>query len=213
MVQSEDSVFDQTVLGLIEQTPNGVVPRTPIYDEAIARLRSAGQIYINADFAGGFATARSLAKLPVFAASNLEAWASGNEGTVTPESNLAVFDRYVASLRPEHRARAETFRVPLAGHPVHHRAKAGTAADAEPANLLFLVPGGSLHRTLPGNYLHGFIRKVASGGWELRVADAERGFARFEAGSKAEAVGKYEELVASVPFLLGELEALGFKLA
>lgn len=213
MVLSDDGVFDQTVLGLIEQTTNGVVPRTPSYDESTTRLRAAGQIYANSDFPGGFVTARSLARLPLFAAANLEACVNCGDGSVTPEPNLAVFERYLQSLRPELRARAETFRVPLAGHPVHHRAKGGAAPSREPLNLLFFIPGGSKHRTLPGNYLHGFLKEgVAGAPWELRVADAERGTARLTAATREEAFGKYAELTASVPFLLGELEALGFSL-
>ena len=67
---------------------------------------------------------------------------------------------------------------------------------------------------MPGNYLHGAVFHVgaddASGSWAVHVHDSDDGAALFNAPTLAEALGKMQELIASAPFHLSELAALGF---
>jgi len=79
--------------------------------------------------------------------------------------------------------------------------------------MLFLVPGAGPHPGLPGNYLHGSVFHVgaddASGSWVVPVHDSDDGAALFRSPTLAEALAKMQELVASAPFHLSELAALG----
>jgi hypothetical protein len=78
------------------------------------------------------------------------------------------------------------------------------------------VPGTGPHPGLPGNYLYGSLFETGpdptTGHWAVQLHDADDGAAVFDATSLAEALGKLEEVLASAPFTLGELDALGFHL-
>jgi hypothetical protein len=78
------------------------------------------------------------------------------------------------------------------------------------------VPGAGPHVGVPGNYLYGSILQLsldpAKPGWAIHLHDSDDGAAHFDAPSQAEALAKFEELVASAPFHMNELEALGFRL-
>jgi hypothetical protein len=205
--------FDHAVLDKIEASPGGVLPLTPAYQDALRRLYAHGQVYASADHKGGHVTARSLAGLPSFHAHNLDAFIAGSIKDDALESNQSIYDRYVASLPAAHRARAEGFRLAAIGKPILHRAKHGVAAVHDPLHMLFLVPGAGPHPGLPGNYLHGAVFHVgdeATGSWVVHVHDAEDGASLFKAPTLAGALGKLQEVIASAPFHLSELDALGF---
>ena len=125
MPQNPNSQFDQTVLDMIEHSPVGAVPVTPAYQDAIKRLYASHQAYPDADHKNGHVTARSLIKLPSFYASNLDAVVAGQASAEELESNAKIFDRYVQSLPVALRAKAEGFRLTVAGKVAHHRAKHG----------------------------------------------------------------------------------------
>lgn len=203
---------------MIEHSPGGSVPHTPIYDEAIARLHATRQAYASADYKDGHVTARSLACLPLFFAANLTQFAASKDASVTLESNSSIFDRYLASLSAQQRSQAERFRIPVAGHPIHHRHKADAdgSATRDPLNTIFLIPGAGPKPGLPGNYLHGSLseRQDVSQGksWCIQVLDSDNDTAFFQSASFSEAVAKLQELLGSAPFHLAELEALGFAL-
>jgi len=206
--------FDQTVLDLIEHSPVGAVPHTPAYVDALGRLYASHQAYASADHKGGHVTARSLAKLPLFHAANLAEFTAGKIADDALEPNARIYDRYVQSLPPAQRARAESFRLMVAGKPAHHRAKHGAAAIHDPLHTLFLVPGGGPHPGLPGNYLHGSVFHLGdatTGAWTVQVHDCDDGAALFDTPTLPEALAKLEELLASAPFHLSELAALGFR--
>jgi len=207
--------FDQAVLEMIERSPVGAVPHTPAYVDALSRLYASRQAYADADHKGGHVTARSLATRPAFYPANLEDLIAGKIDSDALESNASIFNRYVQSLPAAHRARAESFRVMVIGKPAHHRAKHGAAAIHDPLHALFLVPGAGPHPGLPGNYLHGSVFHVgaddASGSWAVHVHDSDDGAALFNAPTLAEALQKMQELIASAPFHLNELAALGFR--
>jgi hypothetical protein len=78
---------------------------------------------------------------------------------------------------------------------------------------LFLVPGTGPHPGLPGNYLYGSLYQAGSaagGAWGIYLHDAEDGLARCELPDQASAVERFREVIASAPFQLAELDALGF---
>jgi hypothetical protein len=207
--------FDETVLDLIEHSPIGAVPVTPAYQDALRRLYDSHQIYADADHKGGHVTARSLARKPVIHAANLEALLAGTIAPEALEPNAAIFDRYVASLPAEQRAKAEGRRLDVAGKPAHHRKHGGVLAH-DPVHTLFLVPGAGPNVGLPGNYLYGSLLELgtdpAKAGWAVHLHDSDDGAAACDAPSLADALGKLQELLASAPFKMDELVALGFRL-
>jgi hypothetical protein len=207
--------FDQTVLEMIEHSPVGAVPYTPAYNDALARLYASHQVYAAADHKGGHVTVRSLATRPAFYASNLEEFLAGKIDANALEANTRVFDRYLQSLNPAQRARAEAARVLVIGKAAHHRAKHGVAAVHDPLHALFLVPGAGPHPGLPGNYLHGSVFHIgaddASGSWAVHLHDSDDGAMLFDVAALPEALAKMQEIIASAPFHLSELAALGFR--
>ncbi len=215
MPQDPHAAFDQSVLERIEQSPIGAVPHTPLHVDALARLYASHQVYADADHKGGHVTARSLAARPAFVAGNLDDFIAGKIDVDALESNASIFSRYVASLPAGTRVRAEAGRVMVIGKPAHHRAKHGTVLVHDPLHALFLVPGAGPNPGLPGNYLHGAVFHVgdeATGAWAVHVHDSDDGAAFFEAPALADALAKIPELIASAPFHLSELVALGFRL-
>lgn len=218
MSQPPHAQFDETVLDMIEHSPVGAVPHTPAYADALARLYAAQKIYHSADHKDGHVTARSLAALPHFAATNLDDLAAGRIEAVMLEGNAAIFTRYVEALPAALRARAEAFRLKAAGKPVHHRHhKHGDGTPVvihDSLHTMFLVPGTGPHRGLPGNYLYGSVLEVGttSGGWALHVHDSDDGAAVFDSPTLPAAVAKLQEVFESAPFHLQELEILGFRM-
>ncbi len=216
MSQDPHAEFDHASLDKIELSPVGALPGTPAYQDALKRLYAAQQVYAHADHKGGHVTARSLARLPLFHAQNLEAFIAGQITEDALESNTAIYDRYVQSLPASLQPRAESCRIMVIGKAVHHRAKHGTVIH-DPLHTLFLVPGAGPHPGLPGNYLHGSLFHVgpdeATGTWEVHVHDSDDGASKFSAPTRTEVLAKLQELLASAPFHLNELGALGFRLA
>ncbi len=208
--------FDHAVLDKIEFSPIGALPVTPAYQDAVGRLDATHQIYAHADHKGGYVTARSLAALPLFHAHNLDAFIAGSIGEEALESNASIYDRYVQSLAPELQPRAEALRVTVIGKPHHHRAKQDGEVVHDPLHMLFLVPGAGPNVGLPGNYLHGAVFHVgpdeATGAWEIHVHDSEDGACALSTPARADVLAKVEEVIASAPYHLTELEALGFRL-
>lgn len=207
--------FDHAVLDKIDHSPVGAVPVTPAYQDSLRRLYAAQQVYASADHKGGHVTARSLATLPFFHAHNLDGFIAGQITDGALETNTSIYDRYVHSLPLDQRARAEKQRLMVIGKPVHHRARHGVAAVHDPLHTLFLVPGAGPHPGLPGNYLHGAVFHVgdeATGAWVVQVHDSDDGASVFQTAKLPEALAKLREVLASAPFHLNELEALGFKL-
>jgi hypothetical protein len=199
---------------MIEHSPVGAVPYTPSYTDALGRLYASHQVYADADHKGGHVTVRSLAARPTFVAANLDDFVAGRIDAEALESGASIYDRYVASLPAASRARAESFRVMVIGKPAHHRAKHGAAAVHDPLHALFLVPGAGPHPGLPGNYLHGAVFHVgdeATGSWAVHVHDADDGAALINVPKLTEAIEKMQELIASAPFHLSEIAALGFR--
>ncbi len=216
MPHDPNSQFDQAVLEMIERSPAGAVPVTPAYQDALSRLYAAHQAYADADHKDGHVTARSLSALPSFRAANLDGLASGRLAAEDLEPNAAIFDRYVRSLRPELRARAEGFRLTVAGRPAMHRARHAGGERMPPAHdlahTLFLVPGAGPHPGLPGNYLYGFVLQAGGdpGSWAVHLHDRDDGAMLFRGPTMQAAVAKLGELLESAPFAMAELEALGF---
>ena len=214
MSQNPHAQFDETVLEMIEHSPIGAVPNTPSYQDALGRLYASHQVYASADHKGGHVTVRSLTSQPSFYASNLEALIAGTIDAAALEPNASIFDRYVQSLPVDRRAKAESLRALIAGRPAHHRKHSGVVAH-DPVHTLFLVPGAGPHVGAPGNYLYGSVLQLsaaADSAWALHLHDSDDGAAQCNAPSMAEALAKLEELLASAPFHLSELEALGFQL-
>jgi len=215
-----DEEFDHSVLDRIEQSPNGIVPTTPAYQDALKRLYASHQLYASAEHKDGHVTARSLNGRPSFLAANLADLALGRVGAEALEPNSGIFERYVRSLPQALQAPAESFRVKAAGRPVHHRAK-HVGADKLPVphdllHTVFLVPGSGPHPGLPGSYLYGSVLQVgadgADGSWAVHVHDRDDGAAVYETSSMRDALAKVEELAGCAPFKLEELVALGFHL-
>ena len=202
--------LDQTVLEMIEHSPTGAVPHTPSYQDALKRLRASHQVYVSADHKGGHVTVRSLAALPLFHASNLEALGAGKIAAESLESDASIFSRYVQSLPSALREKAELSRALVVARRAHHRKHGGEAVQ-EPMHTLFLVPGAGPHPGLPGNYLYGSELQAASGGGAVHLHDADDGAAMCEVPSLPEALDKLQEVLASAPFLLSELDSLGFR--
>jgi len=214
MPSDPHAAFDRNVLEMIEHSPIGAVPRTPSYQDALGRLRVTHQIYANADHADGFVTVRSLAVRPVFHANNLDAWQAGTIEATALESNASIYDRYVATLPEASRAKAETQRAVVATPPGHHRKHGGVVA-ADPVHTLFLVPGAGANPGIPGNYLYGYVLQLTAdpvaGGWAVLLHDRDDDAARCELPTQGEALAKLQEVIASAPFHLNELGALGFR--
>jgi hypothetical protein len=214
MPQNPNEHFDHNVLDMIEHSPVGAVPATPAYQDALKRLYASHQAYPDADHKDGHVTARSLARLPLFHASNLAALGAGSIGPEALEPNAAIFDRYVASLPADRRARAEARRLVVVGRSIHHRAKHAGETVHDPVHSLFLVPGSGPNPGLPGNYLHGSLYETGrqSAPWAIIVHDSYDGATLAEMPSLADALSKLDEVLASAPFTMAELDALGFKL-
>ncbi len=205
--------FDHSVLDLIERSPVGAVPSTPAYQDALGRLRGSHQIYADADHPDGFVTVRSLAGRPCFHAENLDALIAGGIEADALEPNARIFDRYVASLPDVLRAKAEAFRLRVAGRPVHHRKHGGVVAR-DPVHTLVLVPGAGAHPGIPGNYLYGSLLQLGAdpaGGWGVHLHDSDDDVAQCDLPTLAEALAKLQDVIASAPFHLNELGALDFR--
>ena len=215
MPQASLTPFDLTVLDQIDHNATGSVPRTPTHDESITRLVAAQQVFHSSDYKDGYVTTRSLARQPLFVATGLQELAAHPEDHSQLESNLAVFDRYVASLPEAQRARAETFRLNTAGRPIHHRPKASGAAVRDPLHSIFFVPGAGPKPGLPGNYLRGSIDETQDAAhqtrYRIQVLDSDTDAAVCELPSLAAALAQLRDLIESAPFHLSELEGLGFE--
>ena len=102
------------------------------------------------------------------------------------------------------------------GKPAHHRAKHGAEVVHDPMHMLFLVPGAGPHPGIPGNYLNGALFHIgadeATGKWVINVHDRDDGAAEFKVTQRANALAMLEDVLASAPFHLSELEALGFEI-
>lgn len=161
-------------------------------------------------------TARALAKQPLFHAQNLDALLKGSIEVEALEPNGGIFDRYLHSLPAGLQARAATFREAVSGRPIHHRTKAGVMLTRDPLNTIFLIPGAGLQPGLPGNYLYGGITEHHDEKhpqpWCVHVHDTSNDAALFDSSTLTEALEKVQELLASVPFHMNELEALGFRI-
>ena len=215
MSHNPHAQFDESVLDMIEHSPVGAVPITPSYQDALVRLYASHQIYADADHKGGHVTARSLARRPSFYAGNLDALGAGQIAAEELESNAAIFDRYVAALPADRRAKAEGVRLVVAGRPAHHRKHGGVVAH-DPVHTLFLVPGAGPKVGLPGNYLSGSVLQLsldpAIPGWAIHLHDSDDGAAHFDATTMSAALEKFQEVLASAPFHMSEIAALGFRL-
>lgn len=211
--------IDQTVLEMIERSPVGAVPHTPTYQDALKRLIASHQVYASADHKGGMVSVRSLASLPAFHATNLEAFAAGKTEAAALEADGSIFSRYVQSLPAALHDRAEAARTLVVGRRAHHRAKQGGEIHHEPVHTLLLVPGAGANPGLPGNYLYGSLVETpapaggaaGAGGWAVHLHDSLDGASVCETASLAEALEKVNDVLASAPFLLSELDALGFR--
>lgn len=208
--------FEQHVLEMIEQSPTGAVPHTPAHQEALAHLIATHKVYASADFPDGYATVHALAALSEFHAENLFAVLTGAAEDSALESDDAVFDRYVASLPTALHEVAERYRKLAVGRRLLHRSKHDGVMVHDPLHSLFLVPGAGPNPGLPGNYLHGSIFQDhaddPAGTWSIHLHDRIDGAAMCDGLSRAAATEKLEEVLASAPFLLSELEALDFRL-
>lgn len=214
MPHDPHTAFDHHVLEMIEQSPVGAVPRTPAFQDALTRLRTSHQVYSHADHPDGFVTVRSLSSRPAFHANNLEALIVGAIDAAALESNASIFDRYVAALPAGLRNRAESHRLVVAGRPAHHRKHGGVIAQ-DPVHTLFLVPGAGANCGIPGNYLHGSVLQLTAdpmaGGWAVHLHDRDDGAAMCDLPTLPDALVKLQEVLASAPFHLDELGALGFR--
>jgi hypothetical protein len=220
MSQDPNAQFDEAVLDMIDHASGGTVPGTPSYQDALKRLYAAHKVYANADRKDGHVTARSLSGAKHFHASNLAEFMSGAVAAEALEANPAIFERYLASLAPALRAKAETFRQKVVGRPVHHRSKhLGTEklpAAHDLLHSLFLIPGAGPHPGLPGNYLYGSVVEAipgaAHGPWSVHVHDSDDGDAVFDTPTVQGAFAKLQEVLESAPFKMDELEGLDFKM-
>ncbi len=100
------------------------------------------------------------------------------------------------------------------GKPTLHRAKHGAEVVHDPMHMLFLVPGAGPHPGIPGNYLHGALFHLgadeATGTWVINVHDADDGAAEIRIQKKSDALAMLQDVLASAPFHLDELDTLGF---
>ncbi|MBC7367809.1 MAG: hypothetical protein H7343_13530 [Undibacterium sp.] len=217
MPQDPNAHLDHTVLDIIDHSPVGAVPATPTYMDTLRRLVAAHQVYASADHKGGYVTTRTLAALPVFHANNLDALLAGKIDASALESNASIFSRYVQSLPAAHRARAESLRTLVAGKAGHHRAKHvgdQVIVAHDPIHTLFLVPGTGPHPGVPGNYLHGSALQLTAdenSAWAVHIHDSDDGMAVCDVPTDAAAFEKLQEVLASAPFNMNELAALGFR--
>lgn len=218
MTLDPQAQFDEHVLDIIEQSPVGAAPRTPAHQDAIRRLQDGHQIYPSADFADGFATARSLASRPFFWAENLEEVLAGKVPVAELETDESIFERYVASLPEELRPAAEAGRANVIERRQMHRTHKGEADVHDPLHTLLMMTGMGLNPGMPGNYLFGSLLQLEgtdedlSGAWKIHLHDRDDGAAFCEVASVAAAFEKAEEVMASAPFQMSELEELGFQL-
>lgn len=210
MSSDPNAQFDQAVLEMIEHSPGGAVPNTPSYQDALRRLYAAHQVYAHADFKGGHVTARTLAQAPHFHANNLGPVVAGTSDRATLESNASIFTRYVVSLPPALRDKAEALRAAVAGRPPVHRIKVPASHDL--LHTLVLLPGTGPHHGLPGNYLFGFVMELGPDAWAVQLHDCDDGVAMFTGDSAAAVVTALEEAEACAPFHLSELAAFGFRM-
>lgn len=214
MSQDPHADFDHSVLDKIELSPIGAVPTTPSYQDAMRRLYAARQVYAHADHKDGHVTARSLATLPIFHAHNLSDFVAGKISEEDLESNASIYDRYVASLAAYLQERAEACRVMVIGKPAQHRAKHDSEHVHDPMHMLFLIPGAGPHPGIPGNYLHGAVFHLgadeATGSWVIHVHDSDDGLAEFKTPTRAAVLAMLEDVLASAPFHLSELDTLDF---
>ena len=208
--------FDLTVLDLIEHSPTGAVPATPSYLDALKRLLHSHQVYASANHKGCYVTARSLVTAPTFFAKNLDDVLAGKIDATELESNFSIFERYVQAMPAAHKERAESFRTLVAGKPAHHRAKHvgdQVIVAHDPIHTLFIVPGTGPHPGLPGNYLYGSalqLHAAEDSTWAVHIHDNDDGMALCDVPTTAAAFEKMQEVIASAPFNMNELEALGF---
>ena len=218
MSQNPHASVDQTVLDMIEHSPIGSVPHTPTYQDAVRRLYAAHKAYASADHKDGHVTVRSLALLPSFHANNLDALIAGKIDAEALETNASIFSRYVQSLPAAFQPKAEIHRIKVVGRPIHHRKHHG-AGEApvihDPVHSLFLTPGTGAHPGIPGNYLYGSVFEILHSGapatWVVQLHDNADGASSCETDTLAAALEKVQEALASAPFHLSELDALGFK--
>lgn len=215
MPHNPHAQLDQTVLEMIEHSPVGAVPHTPTFQDALKRLVTSHQVYASADHKGGYVTVRALAGAAAFSAKNLEAFLAGTVEESEVEEDASVFNRYVQSLPAGLRDKAEKGRAVVVEKRAHHRSKHGETVQ-DPAHSLFLVPGTGAHPGLAGNFLYGSVVQMtadaAAGGWAVHLHDAEDGAAVCKVATRAEALEKFQEVLASAPFQLSELAALGFRI-
>jgi hypothetical protein len=210
--------IELTVLDMIENSPVGAVPHTPTYQDALRKLHATHQVYSSADFKDGHVTVRSLTQLPLFYANNLDALIAGAIDIGELETNASIFDRYVQSLPEALREKAESRRLKVVGRAIHHRKHHGPGEAPvvhDPVHSIFLVPGAGLHPGIAGNYLYGALNEVLHGEtpatWNVQLQDSEDAVSTVEAASLAEALTALQDVIASAPFELSELAALGFK--
>jgi hypothetical protein len=210
--------IDQTVLEKIEQSSIGAVPHTPTYQDSLRRLYATHQVYASADHKEGHVTARSLAKLPLFHANNLDVLVAGKIDAAALEPNASIYDRYVQSLPATLRDKAEAQRLKVIGRPILHRKHHGPGEALvvhDPVRSVFLVPGSGPHPGLPGNYLYGSLDEVMHPGavstWTIQLHDNDDAVSSLSAATLSEALTALQDVLASAPFHLNELAALGFK--
>jgi len=208
--------FDQHLLEMIENSPTGIPPATPAHQEALARLISAHQVYPSANHREGYVTMHALAQLPSFYAENLGEVMAGKAEQSTLETDDSIYDRYVASLAEDLREAAEDVRSMAVGRKLLHRSKQDGEVVHDPIHSLFLIPGAGPHPGLPGNYLHGSIFQDhiddLAGAWAVHIHDRDDGVATIAVPNREKALEKLQELLASAPFLLSELDALEFQM-
>ena len=106
--------------------------------------------------------------------------------------------------------RAEVIFYAANGHGGWEAVIANLVAPGTP----ILVPGTGPHPGLPGNYLYGSVYETggAAGAWAVSIHDSDTGSALCEAPALPAALEKLQEVLASAPFNMNELEALGFSL-
>ena len=208
--------LDQTVLDKIELSPVGAVPHTPTYQDALRRLYATHQVYASADFKDGHVTVRSLTQAPLFYANNLDALVAGKIAPDALEANASIFSRYVQSLPAALRDKAEAQRLKVVGRAIQHRKHQGAVDPSihDPVNSIVLVPGTGAHPGLPGNYVYGSLHEIVHAGaastWSIDLHDAEDATSTFNATTLPEALTALQDVIASAPFHLSELESLGF---
>lgn len=211
--EDAQSHADHTLLDMIEYSPTGAVPHTPTHQDALARLLGSHQVYASADHKGGYVTARSLRNRPSFHALNLEAFLAGEIQVEDLEGDGPIYDRYVASLPAALRAEAENYRSRVVARKIHHRVKTGEVIH-DPAHTLVLVPGAGPHPGLPGNYLYGSVLEIGASGTPgscgIHLHDREDGLAENMCDSRQATLIVLRDVLASAPFQLAELDAIGF---